>query len=108
MIADYSLTVTVAAAVLLGAPGCSSQAEPPKELKIDLGGVTLKLVLIRPGKFMMGSPETEKGHTYAEVQREVTISKPFYMGVMEVTQAQYETVMGTNWDDFGGLRLPGD
>ena len=58
-----------------------------KELTLDLGGaVTLKLVLIRPGRFMMG--ETER--------HEVTLTKPFYMGATEVTQAQYEAVMGVN------------
>jgi len=88
----------LAAAALLAAPGCSSQAEPPKELKIDLGGaVTMKLALIPAGKFMMGE---EKG------PHEVTISKPFYMGVTEVTQAQYEAVMGTNPSHFKGATNP--
>jgi formylglycine-generating enzyme required for sulfatase activity len=65
---------------------------------LDLGkGVTMKLVLIRPGKFMMGSPDSEQGHEGNEgPQHEVTISKPFYMGVTEVTQAQYEAVVGTH------------
>jgi formylglycine-generating enzyme required for sulfatase activity len=48
-------------------------------MTLDLGGgATMKMALIRPGKFMMG----EGGE-----QHEVTISKPFYMGVTEVTQA---------------------
>jgi formylglycine-generating enzyme required for sulfatase activity len=70
----------------------------PASLTLDLGkGVTMKLVLIRPGKFMMGSPDSEQGRRADESpQHEVTISKPFYMGVTEVTQAQYEAVMGTN------------
>jgi formylglycine-generating enzyme required for sulfatase activity len=60
----------------------------PATLTLGLGkGVTMKLVRIRPGKFMMG--EGKDLH-------EVTLSKPFYMGVTEVTQAQYEAVMGTN------------
>ena len=68
-----------------------------KEPSLDLGkGVALKLVLIPAGKFMMGSPKTEK-YRYADEgsQREVTISKPFYMGITEVTQAQWKAVMGT-------------
>jgi formylglycine-generating enzyme required for sulfatase activity len=70
----------------------------PSTLMLDLGkGVTMKLVLIRPGKFMMGSPDSEQGRASDEgPQHEVTISKPFYIGVTEVTQAQYEAVMGTN------------
>jgi len=47
----------------------------------------MKMVLIRPGKFMMGE---------GEGRREVTISKPFYLGATEVTQAQYQAVMGAN------------
>ena len=70
---------------------------PPKELTLDLGqGVSLNLVLIPSGKFMMGSPETEKDRSSDEgPQREVTISKAFYLGVTEVTQAQWKSVMGT-------------
>jgi len=61
-----------------------------KELVLDLGDkVTLKLVLIPAGKFLMGSPETEKDRKEDEVQHEVTITKPFYMDVYEVTVDQY-------------------
>ena len=70
----------------------------PLSLTLDLGnGVTMKLVLIPAGKFIMGSPDSEHGHQPDEgPQHVVVISKPFYMGVTEVTQAQYEAVMGTN------------
>jgi formylglycine-generating enzyme required for sulfatase activity len=43
----------------------------------------------------MGSPASEANRDDDEVQHEVTISKPFYMGVTQVTQAQWEAVMGT-------------
>ena len=49
----------------------------------------MKLVLIPPGKFMMGSPETEEDRNEDEVQHEVTISKAFYMGVTHVTVDQF-------------------
>jgi len=49
----------------------------------------VKMVLIPAGKFVMGSPETENGRTRNEVQHEVTISKPFYIGVYDVTVDQY-------------------
>jgi formylglycine-generating enzyme required for sulfatase activity len=77
-------------------------------LTLDLGGgVTMKMVLIRPGKFMMGSPDSEQGRGGNEgPQHEVVISKPFYMGVTEVTQAQYEAVMGTNPSNFKGATNP--
>lgn len=80
-----------------------------RELVLDLGeGVTLKLVRIPAGKFLMGSPKDEpcreddeglpRGQwVKGEPRVEVTISKPFYMGVTEVTVAQYERF----WKDSG-------
>jgi formylglycine-generating enzyme required for sulfatase activity len=45
----------------------------------------------------MGSPEDEVGRiSYSEEQRQVTLTRDFYMGVTEVTHLEYETVMG--WD----------
>ncbi len=66
----------------------------------------MKLILIPAGKFLMGSPESEKGRQNNEPQHEVTLSKPFYMGVTEVTQAQYEAVTGTNPSHFKGATNP--
>jgi len=90
---------------------CGAAGEPkssPSSLTLDLGnGVTMKLVRIRPGKFVMGSPDSEQGHDPREgPQHEVIITKPFYMGVTEVTQAQYEAVMGTNPSKFKGATNP--
>lgn len=48
------------------------------------------------GKFQMGSPEDEPGHTAAEKQHEVTISKGFWMLKTEVTQGMYQSLMGKN------------
>ncbi|MFA6293661.1 MAG: formylglycine-generating enzyme family protein [Victivallales bacterium] len=73
-----------------------------QELVLDLGGdVTMKLALIPAGKFVMGSPETEKDRLVFEgPQHPVTISKAYYIGVTEVTQGQYEAVMGKNPSSF--------
>jgi formylglycine-generating enzyme required for sulfatase activity len=75
------------------------QAQPPKELTNSIG---MKLVLIPKGTFMMGSPESEQGRNEDETQHEVTISKDYYLGVYEVTQTQYEKVMGKNPSHFQG------
>jgi formylglycine-generating enzyme required for sulfatase activity len=82
----------------------------PKALTLDLGkGVTMKLILIPAGKFMMGSPDNEKGRDPREgPQREVTITKPFCMGATEVTQAQYEAVAGKNPSSLKGPHRPAD
>jgi formylglycine-generating enzyme required for sulfatase activity len=79
-----------------------------KELTLDLGNnVSMKLLLIPAGKSMMGSPDGEKdGLTDERPQHEVTISKPFYLGVYEVTQEQYEQIMGKNPSEFKGAKYP--
>lgn len=57
--------------------------------------IWLRLVL--PGTFTMGSPTSEYGHeNQAEELHQVTLTKPYYMGVFEITQKQYQNVMGTN------------
>jgi len=77
------------------------------ESKIDLGkGVKLEMVLIPAGKFMMGSPGSEIGRVDNETQHEVTLTKPFYMGKYEVTQEQWQAVMGNNPSRTKGAKLP--
>ena len=59
------------------------------------GDVTMEMALIPAGSFMMGS--TEIWAYFNEVPvHQVTIEKDFYLGTTEVTQAQWEAVMGEN------------
>jgi formylglycine-generating enzyme len=61
----------------------------PKSLTLDLGGnVTLKLLKIPPGRFIMGSVPPQR-HLRDELAHEVTISKAFYMGMTLVTVDQF-------------------
>jgi formylglycine-generating enzyme required for sulfatase activity len=62
--------------------------------KVITNSIGMKLTRIPAGKFQMGSPSTEKERDANELRHEVTISKPLYMGVYEVTQGQYEKLMG--------------
>src|SRR5262249_7808856 len=67
--------------------------------------IGMKLVLIPAGKFMMGVPEKSNPLLAADdalPAHEVMITKPFYMGKYEVTQGQYEAVMGKNPSFFRG------
>lgn len=64
----------------------------------DLAG--MEFVRIEPGTFMMGSPSDEPERGDNESQHKVTISKPFYMQTTEVTQGQWEAVMGNNPSEF--------
>jgi formylglycine-generating enzyme required for sulfatase activity len=70
-----------------------AKAQSPKTITNSIG---MKLVLIPKGTFMMGSPIEEEGAKNDEKQHQVTIGKDYYLGVTEVTQGQYEKVMGTN------------
>jgi len=77
------------------------------EAKIDLGrGVKLEMMLIPAGKFMMGSPASEVGRVDNETLHEVTLTKPFYMGKYEVTQEQWQVVMGNNPSVTKGAKMP--
>jgi formylglycine-generating enzyme required for sulfatase activity len=76
-------------------------ADPPPDLTLDLGnGISLKAVLIPAGTFMMGSvPNTSKDNALHPQpnempQHQVTISKPFYMGIYPVTQEQFDAILG--------------
>jgi formylglycine-generating enzyme required for sulfatase activity len=51
--------------------------------------IGMRFVLIPEGKFEMGSPKTERGRSRDERQHEVTITKPYYMQVTEVTNGEY-------------------
>ena len=66
----------------------------------------MKMVLIPPGEFMMGSPASEAGRWDNEAQHTVTLSKAFSIGVYEVTQSQSEQVMGSNPSHFKGANNP--
>ena len=71
----------------------------PRELTLDLGdGVTMELVFIKPGSFVMGGvSETDGRFQCVEVPKhEITLTRGFYLGKYEVTQEQYEAIMGTN------------
>lgn len=58
---------------------------------------TTKMVLrlIPPGSFWMGSPSDENGRSSYEDRHGVVLTKPYYMGVFECTQKQYQLVMGS-------------
>ncbi|MBQ9430239.1 MAG: formylglycine-generating enzyme family protein [Kiritimatiellae bacterium] len=72
---------------------------PSGEWDSEYKTTKLVLKLVTPGTFMMGSPVDELGHNceYSiEPLHKVTLTQPFYMGVFEVTQSQYQLVMGAN------------
>ena len=86
-------------------PGSEPNVPGGMEVTNSIG---MKLRLIPAGEFMMGSPGTESDRGDNETQHRVTLTKPFYMGVTEVTQEQYQKVMGTNPSYFKGPQNPAE
>lgn len=87
------LTPTSKPLVVEGWPFSADQARAmqdaagPRSLDLDLGeGVRMKLALVPAGHFPLGDPA---GFPDEQTQAAVTISRPFYLGVFEVTNAQY-------------------
>ena len=76
-----------------------SPADEPGErvAKSITNSIGMKLVLIPPGEFLMGSAESDPDARDDEKpQHQVRITKPFYLGAYEVTQGEFEQVMGKN------------
>ena len=113
-----------------------NSVKPGKVDVIDFGGgMKLEMVLVAAGKFKMGFTNEELSELKVEIQddfeksikqklekeqidivnlfmsrqgkqHEVTLTKSFYMGKYEVTQEQYESVMGSNPSRPEGAKLP--
>ena len=65
-----------------------------------------ELRLVLPKIFEMGSSRREQGRRSNEILREVEISKPFYIGIREVTNAEYREFRPEhNSGSFGGATL---
>jgi formylglycine-generating enzyme required for sulfatase activity len=72
--------------------------QAPKKITNSIG---MGLALIPAGEFFMGSPDDAiEAEKIEKPSHRVRISRPFYLGICEVTQAQYEAVMGNNPSHF--------
>ena len=81
-------------------------SKTPAEVKLDLGnGVSMEFVYIKPGSFTMGGENTKGGRfDCVEVPKhQVTLTKGFYLGKYEVTEGQWQAVMG---EGVSGSPLP--
>ena len=80
-----------------------AEAEPQRaatkrqeEAREWVNSLGMEFVLIEPGAFEMGSPAGEPERDNDETLHPVTLSQPFYLGKYEVTQEQWQAVMGDN------------
>ena len=75
----------------------SALAEDKERQSVFVNSTGMRMVLIRSGEFQMGAPEDEVGSRIDEQPvHAVKISAPFFLGAYEVTQTEYEKVMGVN------------
>ncbi len=81
------------------APAAPPSAAPSKPFVLP-GGVKLEMVKISAGSFTMGSPADEPGRKSDEKTHRVELTKDFWLGKYEVTQEQWEAVMGNNPSHF--------
>jgi formylglycine-generating enzyme required for sulfatase activity/serine/threonine protein kinase len=95
--------------ILASAKSAKEKVDPPAAVKAGVemtNSIGMKLMSIPPGKFMMGSPASEEQRKPSEHPHEVEITKGFWLGKYEVTQDEYERLMGENPSQFKGPKLP--
>lgn len=75
-------------------------AEAPKQYTNSAG---VKLVLFHPTRFTMGAPRHQKGQRANEFERQVILTKPFYAGKYEITNAEFRKFKS---DHGGAANMP--
>lgn len=107
----------LSAIVLMSLTACGSETNVQEATSSDLEEVSNSsgpemeieapegFVLLSGGTFTMGSPDTEAWRSEDETQHEVTVSD-FYISPYELTQQEYQAVVGTNPSNFTGEDLP--
>jgi len=106
----FGRTVGAVAAIALAAfllVGCSAERDS-QTVTVDIGeGITMDMVWIAPGTFTMGQNH-DMPVWMGATERQVTLTRGFYMSVHPVTQDQFYAVMGTNPSHFNGNPAPGE
>lgn len=77
---------------------------PKKKPHFTIPGLNLEMRHIEAGSFQMGSANSNQSDERPVTQARIT--KAYWLGATEVTQGQWEAVMGNNPSNFGGSNLP--
>ncbi len=77
----------------VASPPATAGAKPGPYKDPVLG---IDFVVIEPGSFQMGSPTSEQDRSTDETLHKVTLTRGFWMGATEVTQGQWQKLMGGN------------
>jgi len=88
--------------------GSSATATSAGNLSFTVKGVTFTMVKVEAGTFTMGatSEQGSDADSYEKPAHHVTLTKDYYIGQTEVTQALWQAVMGSNPSNFKGDNLP--
>ena len=78
------------------APKPAVAAKPAVPEQKITNSIGMTFLYIKPGTFMMGSPSDEPGRNSDETQHKATLTRGYYMQTTEVTQKQWQAVMGNN------------
>jgi formylglycine-generating enzyme required for sulfatase activity len=107
------ITATRIEATKLRFPGAMLEPDRPfvvpdkRPVVLNVAGkLTLKCVYVPPGKFLMGTPFYMWPYYVEEYPHLVTLTRPFYMAEIPVTQEMYEAVMGNNPSTVKDPQLP--
>ena len=91
-----------------GYASSSSVSSGGNEISIPVkNGITIDMVKVEAGTFMMGATsEMENPYSWEKPVHQVTLTNDYYIGKYEVTQALWQSVMGSNPSYFKGDNLP--
>jgi formylglycine-generating enzyme required for sulfatase activity len=81
----------------------SDSAATSSQEKRKIPDLQLELIWVAPGQFEMGSPADSASNKAEKPQTHVTLTQGFWLGKTEVTQGQYQAVVGTNPSTFQDL-----
>jgi len=106
----YFLLVAVLVLAVVGTSnlvtGCRAEKPNTEAGDVIVNSIGVKLAYIPAGVFEMGSGVDESGRQDDELLHRVELTRAFRIGVTEVTQAQWEAIMGFNRSNFKGENLP--
>ena len=94
--------------ILFIATSCKEKINPNAEITVTvvktftITGVDFRMIEVKSGEFMMGATsEQAEAQNIAKPAHKVKLTKDFFIGETEVTQALWEAVMGSNPSNFG-------
>ena len=101
-------TLSSQASGLASNSNSASVTSGSNEISIPVkNGITIDMVKVEAGTFKMGATsEMENPYSWEEPVHQVTLTNDYYMGKYEVTQALWQSVMGSNPSSFNGDDLP--